>query len=91
MQYKSEKSLYLRKILGKTIKDLREKETGLSGNKFANEYELGNGNLSRIENAVTDCKVITAWRIAEALGLKLSDLIKRVENSVGNDFKLTDE
>ena len=91
MQYKNKKSLYIRKILGKTIKNLREERTGLSGNKFANEYELGNGNLSRIENAVTDCKVITAWRIAEALGIKLSELIIDIEKQVGENFKLMDE
>ena len=90
MQHKTERTLYLRKILGETIKTLRE-ERNFSGNKFANEYDIGNGNLSRIENAVTDCKFITVWRIAEALSLNFDDFAKILCEKLGDDFKLMDE
>ena len=90
MQRKNPKSIYLREILGKTIRQIRE-EKKVSANKLANEYEIGNGNLSRIENAVIDCKFITLWRIAEALNIKFSDLAHCLEQNLESDFKLMDE
>lgn len=90
MQNKNSKSLYLRKILGDTIKELRE-ERGISANKLTNEYDIGSGNLSRIENAVTDCKFITLWKISEALNIKFSELAIYLENKIEKDFKLMDE
>ena len=90
MQRIDEKTLLLRNILGNIIKQYRTK-TGLSGNKFAAEYDIGNGNLSRIENANVDCKFITLWRIAEALDMKPSELVKLIEDKVGTKFKLIDE
>ena len=90
MQNKNAKSLYLRKVLGSTIKTLRENQK-ISGNKLANEYEIGNGNLSRIENAITDCKFITLWKISEALNMKFSELALRIEENLEENFKLMDE
>ena len=90
MQHIDEKTLLLRNILGCIIKQLRLK-TGQSGNKFAAEYDIGNGNLSRIENANVDCKFITLWRIAEALNMKPSELVKLLEEKLGDSFKLIDE
>ena len=89
MQRKTDKTLYLRTKLAETIKSLRISKND-SGNNFANEYDIGNGTLYRIENALIDCKFITLWKIAEALDMKLSDIIKIVENEVGKDFHLTD-
>jgi len=47
--------------------------------------------LSKIENALIDCKFITVWRIAEALGIKLSDLVIEIENKTGSSFSLSEE
>ena len=91
MQRKDEKTLFLRELLGKTIRELREKKTKLSCNKLANEFDIGNGNLNRIENGVVDCKVITLWKISEALGMKPSEFMKAVEEKLGDDFTLIDE
>ena len=67
-------------ILGKTIRQIRE-EKQIPANKLANEYDIGNGILSRIENTVTDFKFIPLWRIAESLNIKFSDLAKFIENN----------
>ena len=91
MQHKTNKTLHFRKILGAQIKELREELTGLSGNKLANAYDLGNSNISRIENGVVDCKFITVWKISEALGIKFSEFATLLENELGEDFKLMDE
>ncbi len=34
---------------------------------------------------------MTLWKIAEALGLKVSDLSKLIEDELGEDFILMDE
>ncbi len=91
MQYKNEKSLHLRKIIGKIVKKLRIENTQKSMNKLAAEFDLNNGNLNKIENAKIDCKVVTLWKIAEAVGLKFSELVKYIEDELGEDFKLIDE
>ena len=91
MQRKTEKTLKFRKTLGKIIKQLRLDRTGLSGNKLANEFDIGNGNISRIQNGEVDCKLITIWKVAESLGIKFSELSKLLEDELGEDFKLIDE
>lgn len=90
MQYKDAKTLHL-KTLGNVIKALREKRTGLSCTKLGNEYGINSKNLNKIENSLIDCKLITAWKISEALGLKFSDFSKILEEELGDDFKLIDE
>ena len=90
MQKKTDKTIYLRKVLGTTIKKLREKQN-ISGNKLANEYDINNSNLNRIENAVIDSKFMTIWRISEALGIRFSEFAKILEDELGKDFKLMDE
>lgn len=91
MQYRDEKSLHLRKTLGQIIKNIREDKIGLSCNRLSNEYGINDSNFNKIERAKTDCKFITLWKIAEALGIKTSELIKILETELGEDFKLIDE
>ena len=74
MQRTTKNCIKIKRTIGKIIRELRIKNTSLSCNKLANEYDIGNGNLSRIENGKVDAKYITLWKIAEALGLKLSEL-----------------
>ncbi|MBR1680351.1 helix-turn-helix transcriptional regulator [bacterium] len=90
MQYKDEKTLQLRNILGESCKELRQK-IGLSCNNFEDAYDFSKGNINRIENAIIDCKVITLWKISEALGMKPSEFMKAVEEKLGDDFTLIDE
>lgn len=90
MQHKDEKTLYLNKMLGLLLAKIR-KEKGLSCNRLANEYGLYSGHICMLENGQIESKVITVWRIAEALGIKMSDLFKLLEDELGEDFKLMDE
>lgn len=91
MQYKDEKSLHLRKLFGQVVKNIHENQIGLSGNKFANEYGINDSNLGKIERAEIDCKFVTFWKIAEALGVKPSEFVKILEDILGDDFTLIDE
>lgn len=91
MQYKDDKTLQLRKILGNLISTLRKNNTDISCNKMEEEYDFSRGSLNRIENGNVDCKFITFWKISEALGMKPSEFIKLLEKELGSDFKLIDE
>lgn len=91
MQQKDDKTKHLAKIIGQVVNELRiEKKKG-SINQFAHEYDLDVGNTSRLENGLIESKVVTLWKIAEALEMKLSELIKIVEEKIGNDFHFFDE
>ena len=91
MQYKNEKTLHLIKEFGKTIKLKRETLTKKSQTLLAYEYELDSGNLSRIENGKIDPKLTMLWRIAEALDIPLSELIRSLEDKLGNSFHITEQ
>lgn len=91
MQYKSEKTLQLIKTFGQRIKAERENRTEKSQTLFAYEYELDSGNLSRIENGKIDPKLTMLWRLAEALGVPLSEIIKSIENELGENFHIIEQ
>ena len=91
MQYKSEKTLHLINKLGKIIKSSRLKKDNISLNTFAYEYDLNPGNLSRVENGQIEPKITMLWRISEALGVPLSEIIIQLEKELGKDFSITDK
>ncbi len=91
MQYKNEKTLHLVNTLGKIIRNARFKKDTISLNTFAYEYDLNPGNLSRIENGQIEAKITMLWRIAEALEMPLSEIIKQLENELGKDFFIADK
>lgn len=91
MQQKDKKTQHLAKVIGQVISELRVNNNKGSINKFAHEYDLDVGNTSRIENGLTDAKVVTLWKIAEALEMPLSKFIKHVEAKLGKDFHFYEE
>lgn len=91
MQHYSEQYLLLNKKLGEILKKLREEKTGLSATKFAYSYDMEKSNVIKIEGAKVFCKLITIWKIANALGIKCSELIALVEKELGDNFTLIDE
>ena len=91
MQYNNEKTLQLIQEFGKTLKEKRETLSKKSQTLFAYEYELDSGNISRIENGKIDPKLTMLWRISEALGIPLSQLIKSLEDNLGKDFHISEQ
>lgn len=91
MQQKDNKTKHLAKVIGQVVKELRVEKKKGSINQFAHEYDLDVGNTSRIENGLFDAKVVTLWKIAEALEMPLSELIQVVEKKIGADFHFFDE
>lgn len=91
MQEISEKTLYLVVALGSYIKELRIKKGYISRKKFADEYDLNDSNLSRIERGLGEIKFVTLLKILQALDITPSEFMKELENKLGKNFTLIDE
>jgi len=79
------------KLFGKSIKECRTKSRKKSLNIFAYENDLDPGNLSRIENGRIEPRLTMIWRISEALGVKPSELLSKIETQLGDDFYLIEK
>ena len=80
---------YFKKILGKVFSNLR-KTKNISLSKLALEYDIDKGSLSKLERGIYDCRISTAWKIAEANGIKFSDFAKLLEKEIDKNFTLID-
>lgn len=89
MQEDSKKFKSFKLAVGEVFKAIRKSDKSLS--KLAYEYDIDKGSLSKLERGFYDCRLSTAWRIAEASGVKFSEFAKRLEEKLGDDFKLMDE
>lgn len=78
------------KTLAKVIKEEREKQ-GKSQRVLADECAFQRSLLSRLENGLNEPKLVSLWTIAEALNLKPSELIEKVEDRLPRDFSLIEE
>ena len=68
------------KITGKVIQRLR-RQNGLSQDVLSGLAGIGRTHLSMIETGQKNASMDTLWRIAEALDLRLSQLIKYIEEA----------
>lgn len=91
MQYKNDKTLHYIKKLGKVIKKKRLEYYDKSRFNFCISYDLDSSNLRRIENGEIEPKITMLLRIAEALDIPLSELIKDVEDELGKDFYVIEQ
>ena len=85
------KILQCQKAVGNVFKKIREREPSISISRFAREYDIDRGNLSKIERGILSCRLLTAWKIAEAKGIKFSEFAKLLEKELGENFKIYDE
>ena len=69
---------YDKKVTGLIIGMLRT-EQGMSQEVLSGLAGIGRSHLGKIENGVKNATVDTLWKIAEALGLRLSELISIIE------------
>ena len=88
MEQKTEKSRYLNKKLGAILKTFRRENTNCTAAQFADDYNLDKGNLCIMENGIIDSRISNIWRVTEAMGVKLSDVIIALEKELGKDFKI---
>lgn len=75
------------KVLAKVLKREREKQ-GKSQRLLADEFALQHSLICRLEKGANEPKFISLWSLAEALGMRLSELIKLVEDELPEGFSL---
>lgn len=91
MQDKEKKILLFKKAVGEVIRELRQEFPKVSMSRLAMEYDIDKGSLSRLERGLMECYVSTLWKIAEATGVKFSEIAQRIEEKLGSEFKFMDE
>ena len=86
-ELKNKKLLY--KVLGSIVKKHR-KSLDKSVYSIVAACEMSTNSWNRVEKAVSlDPSLTTMWKIAEVLDMRLSDLIREVEDELGDEFSLS--
>ncbi len=70
---------YNRKAFGVVISKLRVQK-GLTQESLSGLAGIARSHLAALENGEKTAKMDTVWRIAEALGISPSELIRKTEN-----------
>ena len=86
----SKKSELIFKALSEVLKEERIKQKK-SIRILADEFDLQKSLISRLENCVNEPKLISLWSVCEALGLKPSELMKRIEEYLPKNFSLIEK
>lgn len=85
----SKNSEHILEAVGQVIKEERIKQNK-SQRLIADEYDIQRSLFSRIESGKNEPMLVSLWAISEALGMKISDLLKRVEDKLPQEFSLID-
>ena len=87
MQNDKRKNLIM-KTLGKNVKKLRGEKSQFL---MASENDISISIISTVERGIKDPQLTTLFKIAEALNIKTSDLIKLVEEQLPKVFSLIEK
>ena len=87
MQNDKRKNLIM-KTLGKNVKKLRGEKSQFL---MASENDISISIISTVERRIKDPQLTTLFKIAEALNIKTSDLIKLVEEQLPKGFSLIEK
>ena len=68
-------------ITGRIIRELREQQ-GLTQEVLSGLAAVSRSHLAEIETGHINANVETLWRISEALGMRMSDLMRMVEQAI---------
>ena len=90
MQEYEGKIIKFKSAIGQVFSKLRANNTDISLNKLALEYDIDKGSLSKLERGIYDCRLSTAWKLAQANGVKFSDFAKLLEEELGQNFTFID-
>lgn len=90
MQHENSKNAELiLKAIGEVVKEIRLKQSK-SQRLMSDEFSIPRSLLSRLENSINEPKIISIWSISEALGMKISDFFKLVEEKLPEEFSITE-
>ena len=91
MQHKGNKKAELIfRLLAHELKAEREKQKK-SLRILAYEFDIQKSLISRLENGINEPKLISIWTLCEALNIKPSELLKRVEDNLPDEFSLIEK
>ncbi len=76
------------KIVGKVIADFRKKK-GISQEVISGLAVIGRTHLSAIERGERKPTLETLYRLSNALDVKMSDIVKEIENALENEKNST--
>ncbi len=77
------KDVGLERLFGRILQELRT-ERGLSQEKLGFESDYHRTYISQLERGQKNPSLKAIFRLAEALGVKPSGMIRRVEERIGN-------
>ncbi len=83
----TKKSEIIFTILAQQLKQERESQKK-SIRLLADEFDIQKSLISRLENGINEPKLISIWTLCEALNLKPSELLRRVEENLPSEFSL---
>lgn len=86
----TKKSEIIFQILAEELRKEREKQ-GKSIRLLAYEFDIQKSLISRLENGINEPKLISIWTLCEALGIKPSELMQRIESNLPEEFSLIDK
>lgn len=82
-----EKMQEIKKEFQKTLaKIIKQHRNNTSMSRLCNEIDLSKSIWSELEQGNKDLQLSTFWRIAEAFNIKPSDLLKEIEEALGENF-----
>ena len=91
MQHKENKKAELIfRLLAHELKAEREKQKK-SLRILAYEFDIQKSLISRLENGINEPKLISIWTLCEALNIKPSELLKRVDDNLPDEFSLIEK
>ena len=76
----------VRKKLQTAVANTVKKHRTKSITKSADEIGMGKSMWADLENGIKDPQLSTFWRIAEGLDIKPHELLKEVEEELGEKF-----
>ena len=89
-QHLNTKKQILVNAVSSVIKEL-VKNSGKSGRKISQEYDIGLGVISKLErNLVSDIKLSTIWKLANAFDISPLEIIKKTITELPEDFNFYD-
>ncbi|MGN0794703.1 MAG: helix-turn-helix domain-containing protein [Aristaeellaceae bacterium] len=74
--------VYNKSITGEVIRNIR-KNKGMTQEQLSGLVPMGRSHLAGIERGVKNANVDTLWKLAEALNMRLSTLIAKIEQAHG--------
>ena len=87
MQIEKRKKLIM-KILGENIQRLRGDKSQFI---LSSENDISCSIISTVERVLKDPQLTTLFKIAEALNIKASELVKLIENELPKNFSMIDK